>query len=61
MQTTTSSVRRRRWLIALLPVASMPIVTVKKFFDYTAASVKDKESDFVYKQTHETQFRAVSR
>jgi len=48
MQTTTSPSRRRRWLIALLLVASLLVVVAKKFFDYSAAPAKDKESDFVY-------------
>jgi hypothetical protein len=48
MQTTTSPSRRRRWLIALLLVASLLAVAAKKFFDYSAAPAKDKESDFVY-------------
>ena len=48
MQTTTSPSRRRRWLIALLLMASLLVVVAKKFFDYSAAPAKDKESDFVY-------------
>jgi FAD/FMN-containing dehydrogenase len=48
MQKTTSPSRRRRWLIALLFVASLVVVAAKKFFDYSAAPTKEKESDFVY-------------
>src|ERR1700682_3602994 len=48
MQKTTSPSRRRRWLIALLFVASLLVVAAKKFFDYSAAPAKEKESDFVY-------------
>ena len=48
MQKTTSPSRRRRWLIALLFVASLVVVAAKKFFDYSAAPAKEKESDFVY-------------
>ncbi len=48
MQKTTSPSRRRRWLIALLFVASMIVVAAKRFFDYSAAPGKEKESDFVY-------------
>src|SRR5260370_41693296 len=48
MQKTTSLSRRRRWLIALLFVASMIVVAAKRFFDYSAAPGKEKESDFVY-------------
>jgi len=48
MQKTTSPHRRRRWLIVLLLVASLVMVAAKKFFDYSAAPAKEKESDFVY-------------
>src|SRR5260370_40303474 len=48
MQKTTSPSRGRRWLIALLFVASLLVVAAKKFFDYSAAPAKEKESDFVY-------------
>jgi FAD/FMN-containing dehydrogenase len=48
MQKTTSPSRRRRWLIALLFVASLIAVAAKKFFDYAAPPSKEKESDFVY-------------
>ena len=48
MQKTTSPHRRRRWLIALLLIASLVMVAAKKFFDYSAAPAKEKESDFVY-------------
>src|SRR6266404_8319724 len=48
MQNKTFSSRRKRWLIALLLVASLLVVAAKKFFDYSAAPAKEKESDFVY-------------
>jgi len=48
MQKTTSPSRRRRWLIAFLLVASLLVAAAKKFFDYSAAPAKEKESDFVY-------------
>jgi FAD/FMN-containing dehydrogenase len=48
MQKTTSPSRRRRWLIALLLLASLLVFAAKKLFDYSAAPSKEKESDFVY-------------
>src|SRR5712692_6385200 len=39
---------QRRWLIAFLLLASLLVVAAKKFFDYSAAPAKEKESDFVY-------------
>ena len=48
MQKTTSLSRRPRWLVAFLFVVSLLVVTAKKFFDYSAAPAKEKESDFVY-------------
>src|SRR5207249_7031917 len=48
MQKITSPPGRRRWLIALLFVASLVVVVAKKVFDYSAAPAKEKESDFVY-------------
>ena len=47
-QEITSPSRRRRWLIALLFVASLVAVVAKKVFDYAAAPAREKESDFVY-------------
>jgi FAD/FMN-containing dehydrogenase len=48
MQNTTSSPRRKRWLIALLFVLALFAAAAKKIFDLSAAPTKDKESDFVY-------------
>jgi hypothetical protein len=48
MQNKTFPSHRRRWLIALLLVASLLVVVAKQFFDYSAAPARDKESDFVY-------------
>jgi FAD/FMN-containing dehydrogenase len=48
MQKITSPHRRRPCLIALLLLASLLVVAAKKFFDYSAAPAKEKESDFVY-------------
>jgi len=48
MQKITSPPGRRRWLIALLFVASLVVVVAKKVFDYSAAPAREKESDFVY-------------
>jgi FAD/FMN-containing dehydrogenase len=48
MQKTKSPFRRRGWLIALLVVASLFVAAAKKFFDYSAAPAKEKESDFIY-------------
>ncbi len=48
MQKTTSPSRRRRWQVAFLLLVSLLVVAAKKFFDYSAAPAKEKESDFVY-------------
>ncbi len=48
MQKTTSPSRRRRWQVAFFLVLSLLVVAAKKFFDYSAAPDKEKESDFVY-------------
>lgn len=48
MEKTTPSPQKKRWLIALLLVASLLAAAAKKVFDYSAAPTKEKESDFVY-------------
>jgi FAD/FMN-containing dehydrogenase len=48
MQKTTSPSHRRRWQIVFLLLASLLVAAAKKFFDYSAAPSKEKESDFVY-------------
>lgn len=48
IEKTTSPRRKRRWQIALLLLASLVVVAAKRFFDYSAAPAKEKESDFVY-------------
>src|SRR5258708_17622651 len=48
MKKTTSPSRRRRWQVAFLLLVSLLVVAAKKFFDYSAAPAKEKESDFVY-------------
>lgn len=48
MQKITPSSSTKRWLIALLLVVSLLVAAAKKVFDYSAAPIKEKESDFVY-------------
>lgn len=48
MQITTSPSRRRSWFLALLLALALLVFAAKKFFDYSAAPDKEKESDFIY-------------
>src|SRR6266702_3749325 len=48
MQEITFPSGRRRWLIALFFVVSLAAAAAKKFFDYSSAPDREKESDFVY-------------
>ena len=48
MQETTFPSGRRRWLIVLFLVVSLAAAAAKKFFDYSSAPDREKESDFVY-------------
>src|ERR1700756_4071052 len=48
MQNTNVPVRKKSRFVAFFLAIAMAVIAAKEFFEYSAAPVKEKTSDFVY-------------